>query len=30
MSLAEISVEARLKKLMGEPLDPLEESLVDN
>jgi len=29
MSLAEISIEARLKRAMGEPLDPLEESLID-
>lgn len=30
MSLAEISVEARLKRAMGDPLDPLEESLIDS
>lgn len=28
-SLAEIAVEAHVKRLMGEPLDPLEESLID-
>ncbi len=28
MSLADISVEARLKQAMGEPLDALEESLI--
>ena len=29
-SLADISVEAHLKQAMGEPLDPLEESLISN
>lgn len=28
MSLAEISIEASMKQAMGEPLDPLEESLI--
>lgn len=29
-SLADIAVEAELKRLMGEPLDPLEESLIND
>lgn len=29
-SLADIAVEAELKRLMGEPLDPLEESLLND
>jgi hypothetical protein len=28
MSMAEVSIEARLKRAMGEELDPLEESLL--
>lgn len=30
MSLADIAVEAELKRLMGEPLDALEESLLND
>ena len=29
MIMAEIADEVRLKRLMGEPLNPLEESLID-
>ena len=30
MSLADIAVEAEIKRNMGEPLDPLEESLLND